>query len=526
MVKNHTERSSRRAARLNRWRRKLLARLKHPFFNYPPIEYTVKKNKRSNRPIIMVVSHEASRTGAPILALDLVQRFGEKYDVISFLIRGGDLIKEFHTASFAVIEFLGTTRHDKDISRSIRFLAKKFDIHFAIINSLESRHVLPPLAREFIPTISLIHEFISYTPDKSAPNTAIFWSNKVIYPAPIVRDDSIKHCPEALHASLITLPQGKCTTLNDIQNDSSYEIEKNRLACLFRPEGWHQDTIVILGAGSVQIRKGIDLFICCAKRISELLPKASCRFIWIGDHYKPNNDFNYSCYLKDQITRSGLESTLSIIPPTRHIKAAYELANMMLITSRLDPLPNVAVDGICIGMPVLCFDKTTGIADLLKEGGVGEECVASYLDTEDMSQKAIKLIESRSKMTAISTRLTHLAARYFDMSKYVATLDSIALGAIIQANKEKEACEKISSMKLLDNKFAHAQNNTLSDKEVIREYVRGWASGINSKRPNLDFDPACYRTLQMTPHDHTDPLVHYAESGQPYGPWSNPVARN
>ena len=38
------------------------------------------------------------------------------------------------------------------------------------------------------------------------------------------------------------------------------------------------------------------------------------------------------------------------------------LADTLLLPSRLDPLPNVAVDALCEGLPVICFARTTGIA--------------------------------------------------------------------------------------------------------------------------------------------------------------------
>ena len=37
---------------------------------------------------ILIFSHEASGTGAPILALNLVQRFSERYNVIGLILGG------------------------------------------------------------------------------------------------------------------------------------------------------------------------------------------------------------------------------------------------------------------------------------------------------------------------------------------------------------------------------------------------------------------------------------------------------
>ena len=74
---------------------------------------------------------------------------------------------------------------------------------------------------------------------------------------------------------------------------------------------------------------------------------------------------------------------------------AYQAADLLLISSRLDPLPNVAIDALTLGLPVFCFEKTTGIADFLSEHGLKEQCVARYLDAHDLALKVRSLAELR-----------------------------------------------------------------------------------------------------------------------------------
>ena len=101
-----------------------------------------------------------------------------------------------------------------------------------------------------------------------------------------------------------------------------------------------------------------------------------CRFVWIGNGYDPENDLGYSVYLADQIRRAGLQEHVFFIAETTAIETAYEEADLLLLSSRLDPLPNVAIDAMTHGVPVLCFNKTTGIADFLIDSGLGNDCVA------------------------------------------------------------------------------------------------------------------------------------------------------
>ena len=50
---------------------------------------------------------------------------------------------------------------------------------------------------------------------------------------------------------------------------------------------------------------------------------------------------------------------------TSAIEAAYKTADILLLSSRLDPLPNVAIDAMLHSKPVLSFEKTSGISDIL-----------------------------------------------------------------------------------------------------------------------------------------------------------------
>ena len=144
-----------------------------------------------------------------------------------------------------------------------------------------------------------------------------------------------------------------------------------------RPKGTESE-LVVLGCGTVHIRKGIDLFLMCAAAVTSLSPKRSVRFVWVGHGYNPEGDWEYSSYLADQIARSGLEGHVAVIDETTELKSAYALADVFLLTSRLDPMPNVAIDAALRGMPVICFDGTTGIADLLR-GDAGNSFVRRAL---------------------------------------------------------------------------------------------------------------------------------------------------
>src|SRR5260370_37210574 len=58
---------------------------------------------KEDRETVLVIAHEASRTGAPILAWNLVKRLKIHYNVVVLLKRGGELFSAFEGQAGAVV---------------------------------------------------------------------------------------------------------------------------------------------------------------------------------------------------------------------------------------------------------------------------------------------------------------------------------------------------------------------------------------------------------------------------------------
>ena len=157
--------------------------------------------------------------------------------------------------------------------------------------------------------------------------------------------------------------------------------------------GWPKDTVVILGAGLVRLRKGVDLFIACARRVAEMMPKRRFRFVWIGDGFNPEQDVAYSVYLEDQLNRSNLGETFALLEAVSDIEGAYLESDILFLSSRLDPLPLVAMDALYHGKPVVCFESTTGLTEHLARDPLASFGIVPYLDVEEAARRIFRLIE-------------------------------------------------------------------------------------------------------------------------------------
>ncbi|BEI34785.1 hypothetical protein PHIN6_03030 [Polynucleobacter sp. HIN6] len=474
---------------------------------------------------ILIVTHEASRTGAPVLSLNLVREFSKKFNVLSLILDNGVLKDEFLFDEAGIVAVENIKYDRKLASLVITKLTKRFNFKFAIVNSIESRVVLDGLSQNSVPTITLIHEFASYTRPEDAFPAALFWSSEVVFSASIVRENAFLTYPHLSARSTHIIPQGRCLLPIDDLSQIDIEQECIRIRSLMRPKDLDPHTKIILGAGFVQMRKGIDLFVECATRVVGSPGGEKCRFVWIGKGYDPENDIAYSVYIKDQIERAGLQKYIFFIDETPAIEAAYEEADLFLLSSRLDPLPNVAIEVMSYGVPVLCFNKTTGIADFLIESGLEEVCVAQYIDTAEMAQKIISLLNSESLYQATAQQCQQAASQYFDMKTYVAKLEQLGENAKAQMEQDKLDGQTIIESGLLKEGFLNFPSEwaVTGTKNVLLSYINGHKSNLKNVKPHPGFHPGIYREQHGLASPNVDPFADYLRAGRPKGPWSYPV---
>lgn len=477
-------------------------------------------NQKTNKQTVLLVSHEASRTGAPILSLNIARELIKRFNVVALLLGPGSLTEAFEEAGAIVA---GPLDRNSAVGASwaISNFLDSHRIDFAIVNSLESNLALKPLADRYIPSVSLIHEFAVYTRPRSAIQNALLWAGQTVFSSDVTLDSAVQVLPQLNDCRLPVLAQGKSTVPGETQDEARVAAEKSRLQHAMRPQDQDADTIIILGAGRVQLRKGVDIFIECATRVINSPIGHKCRFIWIGDNYNPETDIAYSVYLYDQIQRSGIAEQFTIISETAQIEEVYAMSDMLLLSSRLDPLPNVAIDAMVRGLPVLCFDRTTGIADILRRNDLEHDCIAPYLDTGNMADKIIRLASSDSARTKVGEQVKAIATHEFSMSDYVEKLIDIAASQVESSELEKLDTSTIEEAGVLDiNFYAPAQVTLDDDASAIRRYVRSWSRGVLRRKLFPGFDPALYREMNSEAVGKHDPLAHFLRAGRPQGPWN------
>ncbi|OZI20929.1 hypothetical protein CAL26_26095 [Bordetella genomosp. 9] len=478
-----------------------------------------------DRDSVLLVSHEASLTGAPVLSWNLAAELTSRYNVVVLLLGGGPLVDDFTRTGAAVVGPFRNIIQAPQIADSVLDeILEQVPLSFAITNSVVSTAVCAALAGRFIPNVPLIHEFAAYTRPRGLFESAALWSGQLVFSTRLTLQNALEDEPAVAKCRREIIPQGLCRLPpREIVEQLPTEQGERLKQAILGPAP-RSDEFVVLGLGTVQLRKGVELFIAAAHRMVMLDPTTNFRFVWIGPNFRPANDFEYSAYLVDQIKRSGLTERLTILPETPDIEVAYGVADILLLSSRLDPLPNVALDVMSRRIPLVCFDQTTGLADVLADEGLGDRCVAAYLDVHDMADKALAFARDAEYRTATGAALQEISQRRFDMGRYVTQLEGLAAIRRAEIDVERDQAQRIAKAQLLDPAFALPPTVMyLSQEQAANFHIRCWTSGISRRKPFPGFHPGVYREAGMPDGDTQDSLLHYIEAGRPDGPWSTEV---
>ena len=495
--------------------------------NFPPITDT-------GKPVVLLITHEASRTGAPVLGWNIARLLAERVTIVSLMMRGGELEADFvKVAASSIGPLSWEDWHHADAIRLAERITLEYRPLYAIANSIETHIMVPALAALGVPSVALVHEFAAYTRPVGRMRDVFDWASHVVFPAKIVAESSYDAFPGLRQRPGIhIMAQGANDAPRPITEQSEADQGSDVLTAHIRPRGY-EDAFVVLGAGTVQIRKGVDLFLIAAASVRRLRPDLRFRFVWIGHGYDPTYDSAYSAYLAYQIVQSDLSDSVVMLDPVVNLDAAYALADAVFISSRLDPQPNVGIDAIVRGIPTVCFDRACGTAEILKADSATQRLVAPHLDAHQAAAILCSLAEDREKTAALRTEVARVGRLAYDMNAYVAHIET--LGKAAAASLHDDDLATLVNSAAVDLDMALPPNTeTVHFFAVERQILQQWSiMGLSPnptinpafRRPCAGFNPQVY--AKAHPNEcgpgQAHPLAHWLRSGRPKGPWSRDV---
>jgi len=313
----------------------------------------------ADRPTCLIATHELSRTGAPIVSLDLAREASRTHNVIVASLKDGPLLDSFLEYACEVIvtpRLLSDFRHYRGEIFST--------IDFAIMNSVESWAFIPFFVAREIPFAAYVHEYAHYiVPSYKSTFTGLF-ADLLIFSSEHVRDSwagRLKDIEFDTERDSMILRQRNLSPggVDAVTRDSA----RARLSDLIGRD--LSKVRLILGAGHMQWRKGTDIFAMTAQICRSRDPNTI--FVWIGDGLN-FEDINFGAWMTYHMRQIGVgrpEGNLFFLPSGPAYLDLLAAADAMLVSSRLDPLPNVVFDALDAGCHIVQFEGASGFGDSL-----------------------------------------------------------------------------------------------------------------------------------------------------------------
>ena len=469
------------------------------------------------KPSVLIVSHEASRTGAPILCWNICQQLSSKYNIIVFLLKGGDLTEAFKEFSHVLCGPPDpTANYHQQIWLTIKQVQAQYNLQFCLVNTLASRAVLKTLAEYSIPSVLSIHEFYSYCCSQKELIETLAWANQIVFSSQLLQKNASKD--QKFFRSCHVLHQGKseipCTISNNLICENLIIFQKTIFA--------NRETkpFVVVGAGLVQYRKGVDTFIAMAAEFNRTFPSTDIIFLWIGEGFDPQHDKLYSGYLKQQIDAANINN-FKMLDAIENFEEVYKLIDVLFISSRLDPLPNVGVDAMMRGIPLLCFENTTGIADVLEKNSLTAELILPFGNITMAAEKIMQLQQSPDYYNNIATIIREIAHKHFDMHNYTLRLIQIGEKARESLVLDENNLEYlINSLDFNLEFYLPPYSECFTKRQATLDYLKRWNSKLPLRNPCPGFNLYLYADNLKLEDEKIDPLSHYLLAGKPKGKWS------
>jgi len=459
----------------------------------------------SGKPTILVASHEASRTGAPLVGLNVGARLADTHNVVSYLGKPGPLLQDFAAHSCLMVV---APMSPLDAEYLLLHLKTTHRLSAVLLNSVETSPFAQAALQADLPSVALVHEFAEYTLPPGRMSDVIESVDRVITPATLIRDSVQAELltTRSGHAgNILVRPQGYLPNLPE--DGAEGDLTRDEILALIGADAGAAVKLV-LGAGWVQMRKGVDLFVQTAAEVRRLWGD-DVRFVWVGDGYTPTADLHYSAWVADMVRRLELERHVFFLPAQSSLETLFALSDVFFLPSRLDPFPNVALDAFRAGRAVVCFDRATGVADALRNGP-GRKAAAgaavAYCNVTEAAEALVRQFKPAEVKRAAGNAA--LAKRVFGFGGYIAVIAEQLAAATALRQEAVRATQAILKSGLFDAAFhgnLSAPVNWPTQHAEVRAYVARGQKGLVHHNARPGFNEGVARSRLAQPGPALDP---------------------
>ena len=374
---------------------------------------------------ICLVCHEATLTGAPRVGFDIARFLRANHDVALISKLNGPLIKDKHYQSL-MDEYYCTSSHHSisNVPHRVRVknameLLGEIQPDVVYVNSVAAGEWCEASKRAGAQVVLHTHELLP-----SLTN---------LLKSGVYRSDILHHVDVLIGASKQTIidllkisPGFKGDTFEFGISIDTAHVLRMRSEPVSMPRNaagtaMSDERPIVTMSGTAEKRKGPDLFLDVASRLPQ------CNFLWIGPWHPSEAPRNVDVY--DRYKRAALEN-FYVTGLVDNPYAYLDLAQIFLLTSRVDPNPLVVPEALTLGKQVVAFAETGDSRKLLERFGYvqsGHPSVSRMVDfipkllhapkpawLDSISEEVMKLLDVSEKLPEIDTIICNISAQRDD----------------------------------------------------------------------------------------------------------------
>jgi glycosyltransferase involved in cell wall biosynthesis len=307
---------------------------------------------------ILVITHEASLGGAPILLLRLMRLLkDEGYIFNTLVMQDGPLYKEFDAISDVCVVYKKAAKKsvrdrikarilDDTNSNDFKKLLREVDV---VLNNTIVNGLVIELIKSYsnIPIITYVHELEMVTNH-------------------LVNKDSVKKTYKSSKLFFVPCKAVYNFLVEDLKISSSsiYRLNYYLPDSITVPPKKNIDErnkeFIVGAMGAVDWRKGSDVFLQIAILVSVLRPTDNIKFKWLGARAN-HIETDKALFDLNKIASNNIE----ILYNNSDTSSFFDSIDLLLVTSREDPYPVVVLEAATHKIPSICFEKSGGATEFI-----------------------------------------------------------------------------------------------------------------------------------------------------------------
>ncbi|KGQ18785.1 Glycosyl transferase [Lysobacter dokdonensis DS-58] len=349
----------------------------------------------------MFIAHEASRTGAPLLLLQFLRwlKAHESCAIDVLLLRGGELEGDFAEVATVLHPRIEMPPRLRGMDRVrerlglIRDDARGDEARYDLVvgNTVLALPHLERYQHAGMPTLLWVHEL----------DYAVGELTDARFPYLCRHVDRFLVVSEAV--AMMLRARGIAAPIDVVHGFAKPVGSIDDAVHVRRQLGIAADAFVVGACGTIEWRKGVDLFLQIARDLAWRCD--DIHFLWVG-----GGSESELRRIRHDLARMEIGGRVTFSGPQVQADAYLSAMDVFALTSREDPFPLVCLEAARLEKPIVCFANAGGAVELVEDdAGV----IVPYADTHAF---AAALLRYRGDRTAAwlagKTARAKVEARY------------------------------------------------------------------------------------------------------------------